>query len=110
MAELSNKIISEMIHYRSLGETIAATARFLGIAPWLVSYRTRFLKMCITHEEFRYWSQMAEHHGFGSVGEFIADVVNTSYEKHYVPFVERRAKREAAKKRSARKQGKKKAA
>lgn len=110
MDNLSNRIISEMIHLRSKGETIAQTAWHLGIAPWLVSYRTRFLKLCITNEEFKYWSEMAEHHGFGTVGEFIADVVNTSYEKHYVPFVARRAKREAAKKRSARKQAKKKAA
>lgn len=84
------RVLSDMISLRSAGETISWTARHLGLAPWHVSYLTRFVKVCVSYDEFRLLTEEAERWGWSTVGEFIMDVFNRHYEKDYVPAAKRR--------------------
>jgi len=80
---LGKKKIDEIIQLRSKGKTISETAWTLGIAPWHVAYISRFLKLCVTAEEFQWIEEEAEANNFGTVGEFVMDVFNRTYEEFY---------------------------
>lgn len=95
-ASVSKKTLTDMIHRRSLGETISQTAHYLDVKPWTVSYLTRFIRVCVTNDEFKYLVDLAESHHFGTVGEFIMDVFHRTYESHYVPMV-KKARRKKSK-------------
>lgn len=80
---LGKRQISDIIHLRSRGETISQTAYRLGLAPWHISYISRFLKVCVSSEELMWIEEEAEANGFGTVGEFVMDVFNRTYEEFY---------------------------
>lgn len=81
--DVGKRLLSDIVHFRSAGETAVQTARHLGLVPWQVSYLTRFLKVCVTHEEHEWLLDEMERWGFSTVGEFIMDVFNRCYEESY---------------------------
>ena len=89
--------LSEIIHLRSAGETIAQTAEELGLAPWHVGYVSRFIKVCVSNDEYRFLREEMSRWGFGTVGEFVMDVFHRCYDKHYIPAAKRRRTREMKK-------------
>lgn len=86
---IGTKLLARIIQWRSRGETISQTAHALGLRPWHVSYLTRFIKVCISNEEYQWLYKEADRWGYGSVGELVMECFNQTYEKHFVPLMKR---------------------
>ena len=93
---VSGRKLSDMIHLRSFGYTIAETAFRLGVFPWNVSYLTRFVKMCVSTEEMMWLEEEMNANKFSTVGEFVMDVFNRTYEEYYLPMVNAKKKKKVA--------------
>ncbi len=79
--ELTNDRLSEVIDLRERGYTIAEAAHRAGVRPWQIAGQTKFVKSCVTTEEWDEIERRAAAHGL-TMGQLMADVFN-AYIGHY---------------------------
>jgi len=80
---VGKRVLEKIIAFREKGWTIIDTASQLGIYPWQVSYVSKFIKVCVSMEEYVELEKRATEYGM-TVGELLMDVFNSyidSYEK-----------------------------
>ena len=78
---MGKKKLRDIVHLRSLGKSGAEVASRLGIWPWHVYYVTQVIKVVVGTDELRWLEEEAEKNGFATVGEFVMDHFNRTYQE-----------------------------
>jgi len=74
-------VLNKIIAMRESGWTIIDVASQLGIYPWQVSYVSKFIKACVSMEEYVRLSKEATAYGM-TIGELLMDVFNNHFEEY----------------------------
>lgn len=78
---VGKKKLRDIIMLRERGYTVEQTAHRLGIMPWQVSYVSRFVKTCISNEEYGYLLENAYELNM-TPGELMMDVFNEHFDAY----------------------------